>query len=67
MIQFKENGWTDGRKDGETLFYKTLPATAGGPIISKQTHTFIGTSPEDTVKNKHCMISKVFFLKLTTK
>ena len=35
MIQFKENAWTDGRKDGqkdgETLFYRTLPANAGGP------------------------------------
>ena len=38
MIQFKENTWTDGRmerqtegrKDGQTLFYRTLPATAGG-------------------------------------
>ena len=27
MIQFKENI----RTDGQTLFYKTLPATAGGP------------------------------------
>ena len=40
MIQFKENTQTDGEKDrrmdGEkdrqTLFYRTLPATAGGPI-----------------------------------
>ena len=48
MIQFKENTWTDGRTDGwkdgwmegqkdgridrQTLFYRTLPATAGGPI-----------------------------------
>ena len=36
MIQFKENAWTDGRtegwKDGQTLFYRTLLATARGPI-----------------------------------
>ena len=36
MIQFQENAWTEGRmegwKDGQTLFYRTLPATAGGPI-----------------------------------
>ena len=30
MIQFKENVRTDGRKNGQTLFYRTLPATAGG-------------------------------------
>ena len=24
--------WTEGQKDGQTLFYWTLPATAGGPI-----------------------------------
>ena len=38
MIQFKENAQTDrrmdgdGKMDGQTLFYRTLPATAGGPI-----------------------------------
>ena len=36
MIQLKESAWTagqteDGWKDGQTLFYGTLPATAGGP------------------------------------
>ena len=35
-IQFQENAWTEGRtegqKNGQTLFYRTLPATAGGPI-----------------------------------
>ena len=34
MIQFKENAQTDGQKDrrtdGQTLFYRTLPAAAGG-------------------------------------
>ena len=24
------DGWTDGRTDGQTLFYRTLPAEAGG-------------------------------------
>ena len=41
MIQFKENTWTDRRmegwkdrwKDGQTLFYRTLLATARGPKI----------------------------------
>ena len=37
MIQFKENartdeGRTEGWKDGQTLFYRTLSATAGGPV-----------------------------------
>ena len=36
MIQFKENAQTDGKmegqKDRQTLFYRTLPANAGGPI-----------------------------------
>ena len=43
MIQFKENAPTDGRtegrkdgwKDGQTLFCRTLPATAGGPKEGK--------------------------------
>ena len=39
MIQkFQENAWaegrTEGRKDGQTLFYRTLLATAGGPIMN---------------------------------
>ena len=40
MIKFKDNAWTDkkteGQKDGrmheQTLFYRTLLATAGGSI-----------------------------------
>ena len=35
MIQFQENARTEGRterrKDGQTLFHRTLPATAGNP------------------------------------
>ena len=31
MSQFRENIRTDGRTDGRTLFYRTLPAEAGGP------------------------------------
>ena len=46
MLRFRKNYWansektyrqmegrTDGGKDGLTLFYRTLPAEAGGPII----------------------------------
>ena len=36
MMQFQENTWTEeqpeGRKDGQTLFHRTLPATIGGII-----------------------------------
>ena len=35
MIQFQENGWTDGRterQNGQILFHRTLPANAGGPV-----------------------------------
>ena len=30
MIPFQENIWMDRWKDRQTLFYTTLPATAGG-------------------------------------
>ena len=40
MIQFQENAWTEGRmegqKDGQTLFYRTLPATA--PLRVQKVH-----------------------------
>ena len=33
MIQLQENAWTEGRmeeqKNGQTLFYRTFPATPG--------------------------------------
>ena len=32
MIEFQENAWTEGRmegQDGQTLFYRTFPATPG--------------------------------------
>ena len=35
MIQFQKSAWTEGwmegQKDEQTLLYKTIPATAGGP------------------------------------
>ena len=38
MIQFQEKAWTEGQmggwKDQQTLFYRTLPATTGGPKIT---------------------------------
>ena len=34
MSQSRENLQTDGRTDGQTLFYRTFPAEVGGPIIT---------------------------------
>ena len=31
-IQFRKNAWIEGRKDGQTVLYKTPAATAGGLI-----------------------------------
>ena len=36
MSQSRENLQTDGRMDGQTLFYKTSPAEDGGPATSLQ-------------------------------
>ena len=36
MRQSRENLQTDGRMDGQTLFYKTLPAEDGGSATSLQ-------------------------------
>ena len=60
MIQFKEIAWTDGRtdgrtegwKDGQTLFYRTLPATAGGPINWGDLYYSFGTS------SKNCKVAQ---------
>ena len=49
MIQFKENAWREGRtegwkdrwKDGQTLFYKTILATAGGPKKKSLSYTYL--------------------------
>ena len=43
MIQFQENARTDrktaGWKDGQTLFYRTLPATTRCPKTTSFMHT----------------------------
>ena len=39
MDRSRENLRTDERMDGQTLFYRTLPAEAEGPIISLQQMT----------------------------
>ena len=36
MSQSRENLGTDRRMDGQTLFFRTLPAEAGGPTTSIQ-------------------------------
>ena len=40
MIQLKENAQTDGRTEGQTLFYRTLLATTGSPIIKMNIDIF---------------------------
>ena len=32
MSQSRENLWTEGRKDEQTLIHRTLPAMARGPV-----------------------------------
>ena len=49
MSQFRENLKTDGRMDGQTLFYRTLPAEAGGPTTSLQQVTG-GNTPNLVLK-----------------
>ena len=44
MIHFKENARTDRRTDGQTLSYRTLPATAGGPKSESRTPSLQNTS-----------------------
>ena len=51
MIQLKENARIDGRKDGQTLFYRTLPAIAGVQKIAKATGDLIGNKITDKIIN----------------
>ena len=45
MLQFKENDWTGrrtkGQKDRQTLFYRSLLATVGGPITMENNNIII--------------------------
>ena len=48
----RKDGWKDGWKDGQTLlFYRTFPATAGGP--KRHALSFIKTSYISTHFWKH--------------
>ena len=49
MSQSCENVRTDGRMDGQTLFYRTLPGEAGGPTNSLQQVTG-GNTPNFVLK-----------------
>ena len=40
----RTDGRMDGRTEGQTLFYRTLPATAGGPIINSNKSGFFNMS-----------------------
>ena len=49
MSQSRENLRTDGRMDGQTLFYRTLPGEAGVPTTSFQQVTG-GNTPNLVLK-----------------
>ena len=49
MSQSRENVQTDGRMDGQTLFYRTLPAEARAPTTSLQQVTD-GNTPNLVLK-----------------
>ena len=51
MIQFQENTWTERRKDEQTLFSRTLPATTRGPIIYLNDFLILGKTLEETILN----------------
>ena len=56
MSQSRENLRTDGRMDEQTLFYRTLPADAGGPTTSLQQVTG-GNTPNLVLKRmlRYCL------------
>ena len=46
MTEFKENAPAVGRKDGQTLFYSTLRATAGSPTKKTSRSSFYTSVPK---------------------
>ena len=62
MIQFQENAWTEGRmegqKDGQTLFYRTFPATPGvQKLTDMKTYRWTQKQRKKKIKNQHCLLS----------
>ena len=57
MIQLQENTWTERQKDGQTLFSRTLPSTAGGPVIYLNDFLILGKTLEETILNRDTVIS----------
>ena len=37
----RDDGWKDGGKDGQTLFHRTLSATAGGSVKHNFSSNFL--------------------------
>ena len=62
MSQSGENVQTDGRIDGQTLFYRTLPAKAGDPTTSIQQVTG-GNTPNLVLKRMLRYFLKILPLK----
>ena len=68
MIQFLENALTEGRKDGQTLFYRTLPVTAGGPKTDWHEDKQLDTKKKKNLqKNKQCLSPRYIVSVLSTK
>ena len=59
MTQFQQNAQTDGRtewwEDGQTLFYKTLLATTGGPITVETNCRCLSLTPVWAIKKEDCL------------
>ena len=49
MSQSQENLWADGKKDRQTVFYRTLPAETRGATTSLQ-HVTAGNTPNLVLK-----------------
>ena len=49
MSQSQENLWADGKKDRQTIFYRTLPAETRGTTTSFQ-HVTAGNTPNLVLK-----------------
>ena len=58
MSQFRENLRTDGRTDGQALFYRTLPAEARGTKNKQTNHRTRKTNDRFIEKNNGRLVSE---------
>ena len=60
MTEFQEIAWTEGRmegKDGQTLFYRTFPATPGVQKLTDIKAYRWTQKQRKKLKNQHCLLS----------